>query len=117
MTSDSAKARPAFVVEMPRQRDARKRRHAEGQRPAIGLEAAAGAGDALRQVVDVARIERVDRVQPLGRMAGRQPDDPGAVIVHGRRRPGAKAGRLEAAHRREIRFRLISGHSGAHQLR
>ena len=98
--------RPALAVEIGRQRIARQRRHAEGQRPAVGVEAPRGARDALGRIGDVAGIERVDRVEPLCRMAGRQPDRPGAVIIDRCRRPGAEAGRLEAAHHRQRRASL-----------
>ena len=102
MTSDSAKRDQPCAVEMVDSFLPAERRDAEGQRPAIGLEAARGARDAAVEVGDVGRVERIDRVEPLRRMARGQPDRPGAVILDGRGRPGAEARRLEAAHRREI---------------
>src|SRR5690606_26737790 len=56
---------PARLVQMRLDTLARKRRHAKGQRPPIGVEAPRKPCDALGQVSVVAGIERIDRVQPL----------------------------------------------------
>ena len=50
---------PASALEMPAQYRARERGQAKRQRPAIGVEAAAGARDPLRQIADIVRVERI----------------------------------------------------------
>ena len=57
----------------------------------------------------ITRIERVYRIQALGRMSSRQPDHPSSVIVDGSRRPRTKSGRLIAAHRSQLLGRVDQG--------
>ena len=103
MTSNSDSVDHPPLSRWAGQYSPRQRRHAKRHRPAIGLEAAPGTRDPFGKVAHVARVERIDRIEALGRVARRQAHQPGAVIVDGRRRPGAKACRLVATHGRQIR--------------
>ena len=97
------KACPPLLVEELGELAARQWRQAEGERPPIGLEAPPRARNPLRYRGNIARVERIDRVETLCRMTGGEPRDPGAVIVHRRRGPGAKGGGLEAPDHRQAR--------------
>jgi hypothetical protein len=99
-----AEKRPATLIQVPWNDEAGQGRKTECQWPPIGFETPSRPPYAAVEITGVARIEGTDRIQPLRRMAGIEPDRPGAVILYRCRRPGAKARGFETPDDGEFRL-------------